>query len=97
MVQLTPNHLTQRFTKNVFNILENWVISKIKSQFVSVLLCYSLYPAGSLLKNLLPLKFVFEPLVHCNFFLVAMFQDHSIEDMLSGFNGNRFFKRLPAG
>ena len=49
-----------------------------KTGFCFVLLWYFLNLVGSLLKNLLPLKFVLEPLVHCNPFLLATFQDHFI-------------------
>ena len=35
-----------------------------------------LYPAETLLKNLLPLKFIFEHLVRCNSFLLTTSQDH---------------------
>ena len=48
-----------------------------KKLFCFVLFWYFLYPVGCLLKNLLPLKFVYEPLA-CNSFLLTTFPDHYI-------------------
>ena len=75
-IRLFTGHVMDKqkmqFCEKFFNILENWIKSKIKL-FRVALLYYFLYPPESLFKKLL--KFVFEPLVHCNSFLITSFQD----------------------